>query len=134
MKAGYPPHSLTLIPELPIDSLGLKEGEQLIVTRKAEAPSSNESWSQPTASVTPSSHGVTSGLTASQGREPTPARPVDRPSSSTNGPDYVETEGGFLTHRVRFTSYPLHLRYDLYLLTDCSRRQLLPLLIHRLGV
>ncbi|KZT55105.1 hypothetical protein CALCODRAFT_499047 [Calocera cornea HHB12733] len=31
LKAGYPPRTLTLIPDLPISSLGLQRGDQLIV-------------------------------------------------------------------------------------------------------
>ena len=32
VKLGYPPRALTLIPELPLSSLGLQRGDQLVVT------------------------------------------------------------------------------------------------------
>lgn len=35
MKTGYPPRPLTLVPELPLSSLDLKSGEQLIVQETA---------------------------------------------------------------------------------------------------
>ena len=35
VKGGYPPQPLTIIPELPVDSLGLKQGDQLVVTQKS---------------------------------------------------------------------------------------------------
>ncbi|EMD38056.1 hypothetical protein CERSUDRAFT_72664 [Gelatoporia subvermispora B] len=83
VKAGYPPQPLTLIPELPVSSLGLKAGEQLILTQKSGAQS------RPTA---PPSAPMT-GLTASQ----VPARaPVPK-----TGPDWVEmADGSYLIHRI----------------------------------
>ena len=99
VKAGYPPHSLTLIPELPLESLGLKQGEQLIVTQKLEA-SQRPSSQRTTAPASTSAVYTTpaTGLTRSQASEPVPA-------PQTNGPDHVETEGGYLVHRVRDTFY-----------------------------
>ena len=100
MKSGYPPQSLTIIPELPLASLGLKRGEQLIVTQKSgthtAAASAAAPRTQPPASTIPS-RGPGTGLTASQARQPTPPR---APATSVSGPDYVETEGGYLVHRV----------------------------------
>ncbi|THG98631.1 hypothetical protein EW026_g3593 [Hermanssonia centrifuga] len=105
VKAGYPPHSLTLIPELPLESLGLKQGEQLIVTQKAEAsrePSSSRS--QPVAAASTNTRGPMTGLIASQAHEPetpAPARiAAPAPSSRGPGPDYVEVDGGYLVHRI----------------------------------
>lgn len=100
MKAGYPPHALTLVSELPIDSLGLKQGEQLIVTQKAEATHRPvaTATSATTGTALPSSPAaLVTGLTASQVRRPATPPPSTRPPS---GPDYVETGGGYLIHRV----------------------------------
>ncbi|KAI0780957.1 OTU-domain-containing protein [Trametes elegans] len=103
LKAGYPPHPLTLIPELPIDSLGLKQGEQLVVTQRSSGithglglpPSA--ATSSPAAA--PSPDAAMTGLTASQARSPTP---VSKPSGAKRGggPDYVLTSNGYLIHRV----------------------------------
>ncbi|EJU05170.1 hypothetical protein DACRYDRAFT_46498 [Dacryopinax primogenitus] len=38
LKVGYPPRTLTLIPDLPISSLGLQRGDQLIVNISANTP------------------------------------------------------------------------------------------------
>lgn len=98
LKAGYPPHSLTLIPELPLESLGLQKGEQLIVTQKLEASRPASQRSQAPASTSASHTPPTTGLARSQVAEPVaPARPS---APQTGSPDYVETEGGYLVHRI----------------------------------
>ncbi|KAI0934280.1 hypothetical protein AcV5_006176 [Taiwanofungus camphoratus] len=101
LKAGYPPQPLTLIPELPLESLGLKQGEQLIVTQKTstslpramprpDPTFSSISGASPAAAMT--------GLTASQVRE-TPASSRANPVNP-NAPDSVPLEGGYLVHRI----------------------------------
>lgn len=98
MKAGYPPHSLAIIPELPIDSLGLKQGEQLMVTQKAEASSARSSAAAPSSPPRAAPTAPMTGLTRSQVSEPVTPAPS---APQASGPDYVETEGGYLVHRVR---------------------------------
>ncbi|KAG6833689.1 hypothetical protein H0H87_002885 [Tephrocybe sp. NHM501043] len=54
LKAGYPPHALTMIPELPIESLGLKPGEQIIVSElpgTTPSPATSTSGSSNSASI-----------------------------------------------------------------------------------
>ncbi|KAF8843550.1 OTU-domain-containing protein [Paxillus ammoniavirescens] len=81
IKSGYPPQTLTLIPELPLSSLGLKAGEQIIVNRTVSSPSRGPPPS--TASRAP----------------PAPARqPAARPTNT--GPASVPTSSGVLVHRV----------------------------------
>ena len=104
VKAGYPPRALTaVIPELPLSSLGLAPGDQLIVVQKP--------GSAATAPTLPSSSPVNPAYPGHQ----TPA--AARPSSNSNprqeasvaaqalstnkGPDYVAVDGGYLIHRVR---------------------------------
>ncbi|KAI0647033.1 OTU-domain-containing protein [Trametes meyenii] len=99
LKAGYPPHPLTLVPELPIDSLGLQQGEQLVVTQRSTGISHGSG--QPARSTTspfpaPSPAAAMTGLTASQARSP-----VSRAESAkSGGPEYVLTSNGYLIHRV----------------------------------
>ena len=95
VKAGYPPHGLTLVPELSIESLGLNRGEQLIVTQKAEPTHAHRPVAVPQAGVGDSPAGPMTGLTASQVRDSV------SPSPAPSGPDYVLAEGGYLVHRVR---------------------------------
>ncbi|OCH85689.1 hypothetical protein OBBRIDRAFT_739490 [Obba rivulosa] len=86
LKAGYPPQPLTLVPELPVSSLGLAPGEQLVLTQRAPAAPAPSAAAPPSAPMT--------GLTASQvpPRAPPPARA---------GPDWVEMpDGSYLVHRV----------------------------------
>ncbi|KAI0636990.1 OTU-domain-containing protein [Trametes polyzona] len=106
LKAGYPPHPLTLIPELPIDSLGLKQGEQLVVTQRSSAGLTHGSGQPHRANANatspfpaPSPAAVMTGLTASQVRSPSP---VARPAAGGKGggPEYVITNNGYLIHRV----------------------------------
>ncbi|KAF8917399.1 OTU-domain-containing protein [Mucidula mucida] len=78
LKCGYPPRSLTLIPELPISSLGLTPGDQIIV---------NDDPSRAPPPPAPA---------------PAPAvipRSTAAPTTSA-APEHVPTDGSFLVHRV----------------------------------
>ncbi len=90
VRTGYPTRSLTLIPELPVSSLGLQRGDQIIVNEASAQsiqPISVESPPVPPASSQ-------SGLASHP--------PVRAPTSS--GPDFVEVDGSYLVHRVRSAS------------------------------
>ncbi|KAI1795894.1 OTU-domain-containing protein [Ganoderma leucocontextum] len=106
LKAGYPPHPLTLVPELPIDSLGLQQGEQLVVTqRQASGHQAFQSarGAPSTAFPAPSPAPAMTGLTASQTRDsPRPIVPTATKPGVGNGggPDYVLTRNGYLMHRI----------------------------------
>ncbi|KAJ7444906.1 hypothetical protein FB451DRAFT_73517 [Mycena latifolia] len=96
LKSGYPPRTLTIVPELPLSSLGLSSGEQIIVSEIAETSgiSSSSSRTSPAASSAPSSRPAAASFAS--GPTPTPSTPP----ASTSGPDAVETDGSFLVHRV----------------------------------
>ena len=92
VKSGYPPQSLSIVPELPLSSLGLKQGDQIIVSQKAgpadtalpkPKSTSPSARTSATAVVSGSSLGLPSKATA-----------------QTTEPDLVALEGGFLVHRV----------------------------------
>ncbi|KAG5647285.1 hypothetical protein DXG03_000822 [Asterophora parasitica] len=113
LKAGYPPHVLTVIPELPIESLGLKSGEQIIVSELPDASSAGSSTSTSATTVPPSRQCATpdpgsNPLLSSPVVETRPPVPVPRvpasafrpPPAQSHGPDYVETDGGVLIHRI----------------------------------
>ena len=92
VKSGYPPQPLTLIPELPLASLGLKGGDQLTLTQKAGASSAPfQTPSPPRATVPPP---------AATSRAPQ-AAPPSIGATHSQGPDSVPLEGGYLVHRVR---------------------------------
>ncbi|KAL5489750.1 OTU1 [Sanghuangporus weigelae] len=102
LKSGYPPHQLTLIPELPVSSLGLKPGDQIILTHKAGAAPAPASTSVPFGSQAtpppPSTPLSTGAPPRSAGlRESYLAMPT---TPSAGGTDYVSTESGVLVHRV----------------------------------
>ncbi|KAF5380991.1 hypothetical protein D9615_004075 [Tricholomella constricta] len=104
LKAGYPPHALTIIPELPIESLGLKAGEQIIVSELPDSAAGSSAAVPPSATM---NHGSNPFYSASQVLETRAPVPVPAPASSfrpppaqSNGPDYVETDGGVLIHRI----------------------------------
>jgi ubiquitin thioesterase OTU1 len=103
VKAGYPPRALTgVIPELPISSLGLAPGDQLIVNQK--------SGSAAPLGATPTP-GPPSALPAATVVNPQASLPPSssnpRPAAASlsavqsSGPDFVQTDGGYLVHRVR---------------------------------
>ncbi|KAI0831288.1 OTU-domain-containing protein [Trametes gibbosa] len=103
LKAGYPPHPLTLVPELPVDSLGLQQGEQLVVTKRSLAGLTHGSAQPPRASASspfpaPSPSAAMTGMTASQVRSPVPL--AGPGSAKGGGPEYVLTSNGYLIHRV----------------------------------
>ncbi|KAK7451771.1 ubiquitin-specific protease otu1 [Stygiomarasmius scandens] len=87
LKTGYPPRNLTIVPELPLSSLGLKAGDQIIVSGEAE---SNTSLQAPTRSAAP----------ASSSNVPAAPRVTSPTKPSQNGPEHVVTDGGVLVHRV----------------------------------
>ncbi|KIM48893.1 hypothetical protein M413DRAFT_89393 [Hebeloma cylindrosporum] len=75
LKTGYPPRTLTLVPELPLQSIGIQRGDQIIVTEAAaEAPAPPPTSSPPRLGTT-----------------------APRPAS---GPDHVPLDESFLIHRV----------------------------------
>lgn len=91
VKAGYPPRDLTLIPELPVSSLGLAAGEQIIVS---ETPGGGGS-----APFQASAPQATPAAPAAATRAGAPSAAVMPPSS--NGPVHVEMrDGSFFIHRV----------------------------------
>ncbi|KAJ7097745.1 hypothetical protein B0H15DRAFT_617176 [Mycena belliarum] len=122
LKSGYPPRTLTIVPELPVSSLGIASGEQIIVSEAAEtsgvarqaakpppsssgsggspflSPTSGSSSSAPRAPPAASSAPPSRPNPASSSARPTPASPA--PSASASGPAAVETDGSFLVHRV----------------------------------
>jgi ubiquitin thioesterase OTU1 len=99
VKSGYPPQSLTIVPELPLSSLGLKQGDQIIVSQKAGAvdralPKPKLATSPPTrTSVSASAPGSSLSAGLSSGVPSNAA-------AQTKEPDSVATDGGFLIHRV----------------------------------
>ena len=96
VKSGYPPRPLTLIPELPLASLGLKGGDQLTLTQKAGAPSAPFQASSPPASAPP---------LAPTSRAPQ-AAPPSVGATFSQGPYSVPLDGGYLVHRVRSSHDP----------------------------
>ncbi|KAL1742389.1 hypothetical protein HDZ31DRAFT_43352 [Schizophyllum fasciatum] len=86
LKAGYPPRDLTLVPELPMSSLGLGTGEQIIVS---ETPGGGAAAAAPLQAAA-----------AAAPRAGAPSAAVVPPSTA-NGPAHVEMrDGSFFIHRV----------------------------------
>ena len=92
MKTGYPPKSLTIVPELPAASLGLKSGEQIIV---------NEIAGSSVTITSPPPARTSNDISSLPSEQLVSARPLA--PSNTSGPHFVETEGGILIHRVSGT-------------------------------
>jgi hypothetical protein len=93
VRTGYPPKPLALVPELPLASLGIRAGDQLIVSSSEAAA--------PTSAPAPA---------------PAPARPVpsDRAPAAASkaapdGVEHVQTDSGVLIHRVRFRAARLRM-------------------------
>ncbi|KAG6851260.1 hypothetical protein H0H93_011696 [Arthromyces matolae] len=85
LKAGYPPHTLTLIPELPIESLGLKPGEQIIV---AELPGPSSPEPVPVPARQSSAMSATSTVSGPSGS----SAPTSLTPTPPGNPDHVEID------------------------------------------
>jgi ubiquitin thioesterase OTU1 len=94
VKSGYPPKALTLVPELPLSSLGLQPGDQIIVSANVAAVQSPPELRPPPPAVVPDAPTRASQPAASRG------------GASSDGPVYVETQDGFMVHRVRPARIP----------------------------
>ncbi|KAF8587425.1 OTU-domain-containing protein [Ramaria rubella] len=90
LKSGYPPKPLTLIPLLPVSSLGLKKGEQLIVTQASGTGIIHA----------PATVHATSSLPATGVPKPAVGPPVFMPGKQAMGDEYVQIDGAALIHRV----------------------------------
>ncbi|KAJ6497042.1 hypothetical protein C8R47DRAFT_1175820 [Mycena vitilis] len=109
LKSGYPPRTLTIVPELPLSSLGLSAGEQIIVSDNGSGdanqphPPSSPFLNPSSTSSSRTSHAVSTAPSLRASPASPPSRPTPaavRPPASTSGPDAVETDGSFLVHRV----------------------------------
>lgn len=100
VKSGYPPQPLTLIPELPLSSLGLRSGDQIIVSASAEA---NVTRSGP---ASPPNQRSAPPPSAQKRSDPAPGNPKSAPQPSGGQADHVQTDGGVLIHRVSNTLKP----------------------------
>ena len=95
VKCGYPPRTLTLIPELPVSSLGIEKGDQIMVNEsKQSTPHTNPA---PATAISPL-----------QPRRSVPI--VDEiygsPNVNDGAPDSVTVSGGSLVHRVSLSANP----------------------------
>ncbi|KAG2111665.1 uncharacterized protein F5147DRAFT_771810 [Suillus discolor] len=89
LRSGYPPRSLTIVPELPLSSLGLKPGDQVIVNQN----------------ISSSVRAPPSPPKAKPASSQPPQASLSQPNSSrlaprSSGPDCVETPNGALVHRI----------------------------------
>ncbi|KIJ41200.1 hypothetical protein M422DRAFT_68263, partial [Sphaerobolus stellatus SS14] len=92
LKTGYPPKSLTMIPQLPITSLGLQKGDQLIVTQMDGTASGTSLSSLPPKIAPSNSLGINASSSISPSSIPSGKQAL--------GDEYVVTDGGVLVHRV----------------------------------
>lgn len=106
MKSGYPPKTLTIVPELPLASLGLKAGDQIIVGQKAGV---SQPSSPPRTAPAPAASRNSPANAGRQAQTATSARASSAvasnsisstPQLNSTEPDAVRAEGGFLIHRV----------------------------------
>ncbi|KAG8861962.1 ubiquitin-specific protease otu1 [Tulasnella sp. 330] len=97
LKVGYPPKSITAIPSLPISSLGLKTGDQLIVI---QASNTNAAIKPASATID-----ATSSRTGVAGRPSVSApafepRTQPRQEMKPKAAEQVNVPDGILVHRV----------------------------------
>jgi ubiquitin thioesterase OTU1 len=104
-----------VIPELPLSSLGLAPGDQLIVVQKSGSAASAAPTLSSSSPANPAYPGHTPAAarpthTPSLNSSPNPRQVGGAPTLSTTikddgRPDYVTMDGGYLIHRVRVPSF-----------------------------
>ncbi|XP_006457987.1 hypothetical protein AGABI2DRAFT_148501 [Agaricus bisporus var. bisporus H97] len=96
IKTGYPPQSLTLIPELPYSSLGIMKGDQIIVSENSSSAPSHAPVQAPFDAAPILASREPSRVSTTQ------ANPISNPvPENLAGPDFVDTaDGNVLVHRV----------------------------------
>lgn len=106
MKTGYPPKPLTVEPQLPVSSLGLKNGDQLIVTA---SPTSKSTVTTSVANQASTAGRQTPNFSA-PALQPRLDPRQEKPSDAS-----VQTREGTLVHRVCVPalSHSHPLRFDL---------------------
>lgn len=107
VKSGYPPRALTLVPELPVQSLGLLKGDQLIVNESTDLGSSAAAAPQ---RVQPLAQSARSNVQPRPSAAPPVSASAQAPTTRSQpspGPDHLELDGGFLIHRVSALHRPL---------------------------
>ena len=97
VKTGYPPRPLTLIPELPLSSLGLERGDQIIVNDNGGSTNTTTGQAPKFPLDAPSSPPYPTTIPPSSSH----SRPKPPQASVSSGPDYIEVDGSFLIHRVQ---------------------------------
>lgn len=109
VKLGYPPKPLLLIPELPIASLDIKRGEQIIVvqTSSSSTPTASTfppvpapSRPNPVASTEPKPAPSATAAAPEPQHRPSAPKSAPPPTAGREGPETVETPSGTLVHRV----------------------------------
>jgi hypothetical protein len=106
VKAGYPPRALTaVIPELPLSSLGLAPGDQLIVVQKSSSAAAPTVPSPSPANPAYPGHTPAAATRATPSSNSNPRQVAPTALSTIRDddgrPDYVAMDGGYLIHRVR---------------------------------
>jgi len=104
-KSGYPLRPPTIVPELPVLSLGLHQGNQIIVSEAsatgADATPSGGTGSYSIPPRAAPSRSATSVPSRSAPTRASVAAPAPIPKPSDSGPDTIQVGGSFLVHRVR---------------------------------
>ncbi|KIM25348.1 hypothetical protein M408DRAFT_331259 [Serendipita vermifera MAFF 305830] len=121
VKTGFPPKSITLVSELSLSSLGLKRGDQLIISELKATPTSSAAAPTPAAAPVPSrpaqidrynppppqpapkvAQPAQAPKPVATPRAATPAPTTVPPALSAFGeePEQVTTASGILVHRV----------------------------------
>ncbi|KAG9054707.1 ubiquitin-specific protease otu1 [Serendipita sp. 407] len=121
VKTGFPPRSITLISELPIASLGLKRGDQLIISELKPTATTTAPAPTPASSSNPapsrSSNPISTGRPQGPPPQPKPAPKFIEPTQTSNDAqpsmtaqppvetpsapaEEIQTPSGVVVHRV----------------------------------
>ncbi|EIM90363.1 OTU-domain-containing protein [Stereum hirsutum FP-91666 SS1] len=111
LRAGYPPKQLTgIVPELPLSSLAISPGEQLIVTEKPSSRSAAPVSTGGASSARPSGPSLPVDPGARIVNPPASIPPFASSAGTSSrsaaggggdgGPDYVEVGGQYLVHQI----------------------------------
>ena len=102
VRTGFPPKLIdtSISQGAPLSILGIRSGDTIIVAESSAPATSNSSKPSPLPLATPPTVASSSSSSAPVATRPRPAQVPTATKASSNSPQFVEVDGGFLVLRV----------------------------------
>ncbi|GAA5826085.1 hypothetical protein JCM5353_004208 [Sporobolomyces roseus] len=102
LRTGFPPKLIdtSTSKDLPLSTIGIRSGDTIIVAESSSTAATNSSKPSPSPLAAPPPAVVSTPHSAAVATHPSPARAPAAPQASSNSPQFVEVDGGYLVLRV----------------------------------